>query len=48
MPKAGGAAEVIATGQNLVGLGLDMTGLRTFRTLAQALAALLGTGRRRS
>lgn len=28
--------------QTLVGLGLDMTGLRTYRTLAQALAALLG------
>ncbi|HEX8292048.1 MAG TPA: PAS domain S-box protein [Pyrinomonadaceae bacterium] len=34
--------------QTLVGLGLDMRGLRTYRTLAQALAALLDTrGRRR-
>jgi PAS domain S-box-containing protein len=28
--------------QTLVGLGLDMQGLRTFRTLAQAIAALVG------
>src|SRR5579885_902996 len=28
--------------QTLVGLGLDMRGLRTYRTLAQALAALIG------
>lgn len=35
--------------QTLVGLGLDMRGLRTYRTLAQALAALLGAqGRRRN
>jgi anti-anti-sigma regulatory factor len=31
--------------QTLVGLGLDMRGLRTFRTLAQALAALIGARR---
>lgn len=48
-------AEACVTGvgaqaaQTLVGLGLDLQGLRTYRTLAQALAALLGTqGRRRS
>lgn len=35
--------------QTLVGLGLDMRGLRTYRTLAQALAALLDAkGRRRN
>jgi PAS domain S-box-containing protein len=46
-------AEACVTGvgaqvaQTLVGLGLDMRGLRTYRTLAQALAALLeGKGRR--
>jgi anti-anti-sigma factor len=46
-------AEAFVTGvgaqvaQTLVGLGLDMQGLRTYRTLAQALAALLdGKGRR--
>ncbi|HJQ32073.1 MAG TPA: PAS domain S-box protein [Pyrinomonadaceae bacterium] len=33
--------------RTLVGLGLDMTGLRTYRTLAQALAALTGAGGRR-
>lgn len=44
-------AEACVTGvgaqvaQTLVGLGLDMRGLRTYRTLAQAIAALLG-GRR--
>jgi rsbT co-antagonist protein RsbR len=32
--------------QTLVGLGLDMQGLKTFRTLAQALAALINNGRR--
>jgi PAS domain S-box-containing protein len=32
--------------QTLVGLGLDMQGLKTFRTLAQALAALIANGRR--
>jgi PAS domain S-box-containing protein len=32
--------------QTLVGLGLDMQGLKTFRTLAQALATLTGNGRR--
>lgn len=32
--------------QTLVGLGLDMQGLKTFRTLAQAIAALIGNGRR--
>lgn len=32
--------------QTLVGLGLDMHGLKTFRTLAQAIAALIGNGRR--
>jgi PAS domain S-box-containing protein len=32
--------------QTLVGLGLDMQGLKTFRTLAQAIAALVGNGRR--
>jgi PAS domain S-box-containing protein len=31
--------------QTLVGLGLDMRGLRTYRTLAQALAALVGARR---
>ena len=48
-------AEACVTGvgaqvaQTLVGLGLDMTGLRTYRTLAQALAALLDArGRRRN
>jgi PAS domain S-box-containing protein len=47
-------AEACVTGvgaqvaQTLVGLGLDMRGLRTYRTLAQALVALLDTGRRRS
>jgi rsbT co-antagonist protein RsbR len=47
-------AEACVTGvgaqvaQTLVGLGLDLQGLRTYRTLAQALAALLGTQRRRS
>jgi anti-anti-sigma regulatory factor len=47
-------AEAYVTGvgaqvaQTLVGLGLDMRGLRTYRTLAQALAALLDAkGRRR-
>jgi PAS domain S-box-containing protein len=47
-------AEACVTGvgaqvaQTLVGLGLDMQGLRTYRTLAQALAALLDAqGRRR-
>ena len=46
-------AEACVTGvgaqvaQTLVGLGLDMTGLRTYRTLAQALAALTGAGGRR-
>ncbi|MFN2415245.1 MAG: PAS domain S-box protein [Pyrinomonadaceae bacterium] len=45
-------AEACVTGvgaqvaQTLVGLGLDMRGLRTYRTLAQALAALLEGGRR--
>jgi PAS domain S-box-containing protein len=46
-------AEAYVTGvgaqvaQTLVGLGIDMRGLRTYRTLAQALAALLeGKGRR--
>lgn len=33
--------------QTLVGLGLDMHGLKTFRTLAQAIAALVGNGTRR-
>lgn len=33
--------------QTLVGLGLDMQGIRTFRTLAQALATLVGNGRGR-
>jgi PAS domain S-box-containing protein len=33
--------------QTLVGLGLDMQGLKTFRTLAQAVAALVGNGARR-
>jgi PAS domain S-box-containing protein len=33
--------------QTLVGLGLDMQGLKTFRTLAQALATLIGNGARR-
>jgi anti-anti-sigma regulatory factor len=32
--------------QTLVGLGLDMRGLKTFRTLAQALATLVNNGRR--
>jgi len=48
-------AEAYVTGvgaqvaQTLVGLGLDMRGLRTYRTLAQALAALLDAkGRRRN
>ncbi|MBV8856498.1 MAG: PAS domain S-box protein [Acidobacteria bacterium] len=47
-------AEACVTGvgaqvaQTLVGLGLDMRGLRTYRTLAQALAALLDNQRRRS
>jgi PAS domain S-box-containing protein len=47
-------AEAIVTGvtvaaaQALVGLGLDLGGLRTHRTLAQALVALINTdGRRR-
>ena len=45
-------AEACVTGigahvaQTLVGLGLDMRGLRTYRTLAQALAALLEARRR--
>ncbi|MBV9924566.1 MAG: PAS domain S-box protein [Acidobacteria bacterium] len=45
-------AEACVTGvgaqvaQTLVGLGLDLKGVRTYRTLAQALAALLGNGRR--
>jgi anti-anti-sigma regulatory factor len=45
-------AEAFITGvgaqvaQTLVGLGLDMQGLRTFRTLAQALAALINRGAR--
>lgn len=34
--------------QTLVGMGLDMHGLRTYRTLAQALAALLDVKGRRS
>lgn len=33
--------------QTLVGLGLDLQGMKTFRTLAQALAALIGNGARR-
>jgi len=33
--------------QTLVGLGLDMRGLKTYRTLAQALAALIGERRGR-
>ncbi|HEX8722240.1 MAG TPA: PAS domain S-box protein [Pyrinomonadaceae bacterium] len=47
-------AEACVTGvgaqvaQTLVRLGLDMRGLRTYRTLAQALAALLDGGRARS
>jgi PAS domain S-box-containing protein len=47
-------AEAYVTGvgaqvaQTLVGLGLDMRGLRTYRTLAQALAALLDAKGRRS
>lgn len=47
-------AEACVTGvgaqvaQTLVGLGLDMRGLRTYRTLAQALAALLDNQRSRS
>ena len=48
-------AEACVTGvgarvaQTLVKLGLDMRGLRTYRTLAQALAALLDAkGRRRN
>ena len=48
-------AEAYVTGvgaqvaQTLVGLGLDLRGLRTYRTLAQALAALLDAkGRRRN
>jgi PAS domain S-box-containing protein len=46
-------AEAYVTGvgaqvaQTLVGLGLDVRGLRTFRTLAQALDALIGNGRGR-
>lgn len=32
--------------QTLVGLGLDMQGLKTFRTLAQAVATLIDRGRR--
>ncbi|MET0621423.1 MAG: PAS domain S-box protein [Pyrinomonadaceae bacterium] len=45
-------AEACVTGvgaqvaQTLVGLGIDMRGLRTYRTLAQAIAALLDGGRR--
>jgi anti-anti-sigma regulatory factor len=47
-------AEACVTGvgaqvaQTLVGLGLDMRGLRTYRTLAQALAALLDARGRRA
>ncbi len=47
-------AEACVTGvgaqvaQTLVGLGLDMRGLRTYRTLAQALAALLERRGRRA
>ncbi|HEX8283975.1 MAG TPA: PAS domain S-box protein [Pyrinomonadaceae bacterium] len=47
-------AEACVTGvgaqvaQTLVGLGLDMRGLRTYRTLAQALAALLDARQGRS
>ena len=47
-------AEACVTGvgaqvaQTLVGLGLDMRGLRTYRTLAQAIAALLEAGGRRA
>ena len=47
-------AEACVTGvgaqvaQTLVGLGLDMRGLRTYRTLAQALAALLEANGRRA
>lgn len=47
-------AEACVTGigaqvaQTLVGLGLDMRGLRTYRTLAQAIAALLDARRTRS
>ncbi|HWS87500.1 MAG TPA: PAS domain S-box protein [Pyrinomonadaceae bacterium] len=47
-------AEACVTGvgaqvaQTLVGLGLDMRGIRTYRTLAQAIAALLGAQRGRS
>ncbi|HEX8352543.1 MAG TPA: PAS domain S-box protein [Pyrinomonadaceae bacterium] len=47
-------AEACVTGvgaqvaQTLVGLGLDLRGLRTYRTLAQALAALLDAKRRRA
>jgi rsbT co-antagonist protein RsbR len=43
-------AEAIVTGigvyaaQSLVGLGLDLNGMRTHRTLAQALAALIRNG----
>jgi rsbT co-antagonist protein RsbR len=42
-------AEAIVTGigahaaQSLVGLGLDLAGMRTYRTLAQALAAIIKT-----
>ncbi|HEX7997298.1 MAG TPA: PAS domain-containing protein [Pyrinomonadaceae bacterium] len=42
-------AEAIVTGvtaqaaQSLVGLGVDFTGMRTFRTLAEALASLIKT-----
>nr|MDQ3803965.1 STAS domain-containing protein [Acidobacteriota bacterium] len=45
-------AEAIVTGvgahaaQSLVGLGLDLHGLRTHRTLAQALASLIRHGPR--
>jgi PAS domain S-box-containing protein len=46
-------AEAYVTGvgaqvaRTLVNLGLDLRGLRTYRTLAQALTALLGAGGRR-
>jgi PAS domain S-box-containing protein len=46
-------AEAFVTGvgahaaQSLVGLGLDMGGMRTYRTLAQALATLIDHGGRR-
>jgi anti-anti-sigma regulatory factor len=45
-------AEAVVTGvgaqaaQSLVGLGLDLRGLRTHRTLAQALAAFIRGGAR--